>query len=113
MISIRIHLVASKGKQEELRQAVENLSQKIILEDGCLECRVFQNTSNKSELVVIGDWKNLETAKAHVSSDNMSILAGAGTILADNIRVYPERDPDIQGLKTVFKARFSPKFETV
>ena len=113
MISIRIHLLANKGKQNELRQAIENLSQRIIMEAGCLGCRVFQNTSNECELDLIEEWDNLESAKAHIASSNMSILAGAGKILTQSIRVYPERDPEIQMLKNIYKTRFSPETKTV
>jgi hypothetical protein len=40
----------------------------------------------------------------------MSILAGAGTILTESIRVYPEQDPKIQAIKNTYKKRFSAKF---
>jgi len=112
MISVRIHLVASKGKQGELRQVVENISQRIVMEDGCLGCRVFQSTSNECELVLIGEWETLENVRAHVASGNMAVLVGAGTILTDSIRVYPEGDPDIQVLKNIYETRFSPKLRT-
>ena len=112
MISVRIHLMANKGKLKELRQAVESIMQRIIKEDGCLGCRVFQSLSNESELVLIEEWENLDAAKAHAASENMAILAGAGTVLTESIRVYPEQDPDIQNLRKVFKARFALKLTT-
>jgi len=112
MISIRIHLLANKGKQNELRQGLEILSQRIVTELGCLGCRVFQSTSNECELVLIEDWENLESIQAHVASCNMSILAGAGKMLTESIRVYPERDPEIQVLKNVYETRFSPNLKT-
>jgi len=113
MISIRIHLLANMGKQNELRQALENLSQRIATEAGCLGCRVFQSTGNERELVLIEEWENLESVHAHVASDNMSILKGAGTILTESIRVYPERDRKIQTIKEIYRKRFSPKSKTV
>ena len=109
MIGIRIHLLANQGKQNELRQAVEDLSRRIAMESGCLGCRVFQSTCNKRELVLIEEWQNLESIQAHVSFSNMAILAGAGTILAESIRVYPEQEPKIQAIETMYKKRFSPK----
>lgn len=112
MISIRIHLTANKGKQRELQQALETIMQRIIMEDGCLGCRVFQCLSNESELVVIEEWENIDAAQTHVSSGNMAILAGAGTVLTESIRVYPERDPDIHNLKNVIKARFALRLQT-
>jgi len=112
MIGIRIHLMANKGKQEELRQAVETIMQRISMEDGCMGCRVFKSLSNESELVLIEEWENLEAVQAHASSGNMAILAGAGTVLTESIRVYPERDPDIQNLKNLLKARFALRLQT-
>ena len=111
MISVRIHLMANQGKQRELRQTIENLSHRIAGEFGCLGCRVFQSTSNERELVVIEEWENLDSARAHIGSSNMAILAGAGTILTESIRVYPERDPAMHYLRDVFNAHFSPKFQ--
>ena len=113
MISIRIHLLASKGKQRELRQAVEDLSQRIVMEVGCLGCRVFHSTSNECELVLIEEWENLESIQAHIASSNMSILAGAGKMLTESIRVYPERDQETQVLKNIYKTRFSSELKTV
>lgn len=112
MIGIRIHLLANKGKQGELRQAVEDLSQRIAMESGCLGCRVFQSTGDARELVLIEEWENLESVQAHIASGNMAILAGAGTLLTEKIRVYPEEDPKIQAIKDLFKKRFSTKFNT-
>ena len=69
---------------------------------------MFQSTSNECELVLIEEWENIESAQAHIASSNMAILAGAGTILTESIRVYPERDPDMQVLKNVFKTQIIP-----
>jgi len=107
MISIRIHLLADRGKQNELRQTVENISQRIASEAGCLACRVFQSMSSDRELVLIEDWENLDAIHAHIESDNMSILAGAGTILTESIGVYPERDSNIREIKDIFRKRFA------
>lgn len=112
MISVRIHLMASKGKQKELQQAVEAIMHRISMEDGCLGCRVFKSLSNESELALIEEWENFEAAQAHASSGNLAILAGAGTVLTESIRVYPERDPDIQNLKNVITARFALRLQT-
>lgn len=109
MIGVRIHLMANTGKQKELRQVVETIMQRIIMEDGCLGCRAFQSLSNESELVLIEEWENLEAAQTHATSETIAILAGAGTILTERIRVYPEQDPDIQNLREIFKARFPLK----
>lgn len=109
MISIRIHLLANKGKQNELRQTMENLGQRIAMENGCLGCRVFQCTSNETELVLIEEWEDFESIHAHIASDNMSVLVGAGTVLTDSIRVYPERDEKTQTIKNIYKKRFSPR----
>jgi len=68
MISIRIHFLADRTKQNELRQALEELSQRITMEAGCLGCRVFQSTSNECELVLIEEWENFESIQAHVAS---------------------------------------------
>ena len=113
MISIRIHLLANKGQQNELRQAIENLSQRIVMEVGCLGCRVFQSTSNECEMVLIEEWKDLESVQAHVVYSNMAILVGAGRILTESIRVYPEQDPKVQLLKNIYETRFSPRSKTV
>lgn len=109
MISIRIHLLAKEGKLNELRQVVQDLSQRIAMEAGCLGCRVFQSTGNECELVLIEEWEDLESVKAHIASDNMSILTGAGTILTESIRVCPEQHPKIPAIKNIYKKRFSPK----
>ncbi len=112
MISIRIHLLANKGNENELRQALEDLSQRIAMEVGCLGCRVFQSTNNACEVVLIEEWENLESVQAHIASGNISILAGAGTVLTESIRVYPEQNQEIQAIKNIYIKRFSTKSKT-
>lgn len=85
MIIIRIHLSANQGKQNELPQALEKLGRRIAMEVGSLGCRAFQSTGNDCEPLLIGQWEILESVQVHVASRNMSILAGAGTILTESI----------------------------
>ena len=105
MITIRIHLIARLGKERELVQAIGGLKQKIALETGCISCRVYQNTDNRNEFVVFEEWENQKSARKHLESDNLAVLVGAGSVLAQQVCVSLANDPPTSMLAGSFKER--------
>ena len=105
MITIRIHLIARPGKELELVQAIGGLKQKIALETGCISCRVYQNTDNRNEFVVFEEWENQKSAREHLESDNLAVLVGAGSVLAQQVCASLANDPPTSMLAESFKER--------
>jgi quinol monooxygenase YgiN len=105
LITIRIHLIAWPGKELELGQAIGGLKQKIALETGCTNCRSYQNTDNSNELVVFEEWDNQKSARKHLESDNLAVLVGAGSVLAQQVCVSLANDPLTSMLAGSFKER--------
>jgi quinol monooxygenase YgiN len=103
MISVRIHVTAKKGKQLELKQAITFLKNRIDREMGCTSYRVYQSTDTKDEFVIIEEWENEELAQAHLKSENLTVLAGAASILTKEVRVSLGEDSVSKKLTELFK----------
>ena len=105
MITVRIHVTADKGKRQELTQTISLLEEKINQEPGCASCQVYQRTESEDEFVIIEEWESEETAQAHLESENLTVLAGAASVLSREVRVALGRDPSSRRLKETFTRR--------
>ena len=105
MISIRINLTAKPGKQLELIQSIRELKNVITKETGCYNCKILQNTENRDELVLTQQWYSKEMAQAHLDSENLAILVGAGSVLSQKVNVTLSKEPSIAALEKTFIER--------
>jgi len=105
MITVRVNLTARLGKQQELVQSIRRLKNKIAEERGCIACRVYQNLDNPDEFVVFEQWKNEKQAKAHLDSENMAVLVGAGSVLSRDISVSLTKESSTADIEQNFKER--------
>lgn len=105
MINVSVNLVAHPGKQDELMQSIRLLKEKIASEAGCVACRVYQNPDNPDEFVVFEQWEGEREAYAHLDSENLAVLVGAGSVLSQDIRVSLAEEPSIASMEQVFQRR--------
>ena len=109
MITVRVNLIARPNKQLELMQSIRDLKNDITKETGCISCRVYQNPDNSDEFVVFEQWENEEIAHAHLGSENIAVLVGAGSVLSKKISVSLTIEPSIAVMERTFKERFLKK----
>ena len=105
MITVVIHLTARRGKKTELIQAFGSLSRKIAKEAGCMNCHFYQNPENVNELMIIEEWEDEPMARAHLESDNLSLMAGASSVLTQKVNVMTGNDLSTRNLKQSFEER--------
>lgn len=108
-ITVRIDLVARAGKQHELLDSILALTSRIAKETGCKDCRAYQNTDNKDEFVVLERWENEKRVQAHLDSENLAVLAGAGSVLSSDLSVSLSKEPSIADMEQIFKKRMEKK----
>ena len=109
MINVRVNLIARPGKHRELLQSILELKTEIASETGCFACQVYRNTDDTDEFVVFEQWENEELAGAHISSENMAVLVGAGFVLSQHISVSVSKDASIHAMEKRFKQRITRK----
>lgn len=63
MITVRVYMTANSEKENELRNANENLCTNIVQERGCISCKLFHNTKETPEFFLIENWMILENVK--------------------------------------------------
>ena len=105
MITVRINLMARPGKQNELMQAIGELKDKVASERGCNACDVYQNPENRDAFVVLEQWENEKLARAHLDSENLAVLVGAGSVLSQDVNVSLTKEPSVTKLEQIFKKR--------
>jgi hypothetical protein len=59
------------------------------------------------EFVVLEEWENEKSARAHLESDNLTVLVGAGSVLAQKVCVSLANDPSVRLLAGAFKERIN------
>jgi quinol monooxygenase YgiN len=107
MISVHIYVTAKKGKQLELKQAITFLKNRIDQEMGCTSYRVYQSIDTEDEFVIFEEWVNEKSARTHLESDNLTVLVGAGSVLAQKVCVALSNDPSVRLLAGAFKERIN------
>lgn len=112
MITVRIYIIANSEKEIELKNAIEKLCTEIDKEHGCISCKLFQNTRNPLEYLLIEKWRTMENVKEHVATKNMAVLAGAGVILSHEIRVSLDKGEKVQELNREYMLRLSAREQT-
>ena len=109
MIISRIRLTARADKQLELLQTAESLGPKIAREKGCTTCEVYQSTSNPSEIVISEEWDSEEAAKRHLKSNNLRVLAGAGSILSSRVEIFTGNDQPMRAMQEQLEKKLKKK----
>ena len=105
MIFTRIRLIARAEKRLELLQTAESLSEKIAQEIGCLNCEVYQNTSNPREIVISEEWDSEVATRRHLDSKSLAVLAGAGSILSTQVEVFTGSDQPMRDMQVRLEKR--------
>ena len=106
MISVRIRMIAKDNKLLELKQTAESISANIGLESGCQRCTAYQEMSNPNAIIIDTDWDDQKAVEQHLSSNNISILAGAQSILAGAVEVFTGFNEEEHSLQGRFNKRF-------
>lgn len=78
-----ILLTARPGKQEELIQALESLTEEVRAQAGCQDCMIGQDLGNGSRFLLYLLWKDLASLHTYIASDGFRVLLGAHSTLAD------------------------------
>ena len=109
MIIARIRLTAREDKHHELLQTAESLCPMIAREKGCLNCQVYQSTSNPLEIVISEEWDSEEATKRHLDSDSLTVMAGAGSILSSRVEIFTGNNQPMQAMQKRLEKKLKKK----
>ena len=105
MINVRIELITRPSKKQELMQTIYVLKDKIAAENGCIACEVYQNPNRPDNFVIFEQWESESLARAHISSENLAVVVGAGSVLSQKVTVSLSKDPEISAMERQYKER--------
>ena len=109
MIIARIRLTARADKHIELLQTAESLCPKIAQEKGCLNCDVYQSTSNPREIVISEEWDSEEATMHHLDSKSLAVLAGAGSILSSQVEIFTGSNQPMRAMQEQLEKKLKKK----
>ena len=74
-------LTSMPGKRGEFLQTLQGLKGEVLLQKGCLDCTVAEDTEIASRFLVFMVWKDLAHLEAYMASDAFRIMLGATRVL--------------------------------
>lgn len=76
------HFEAKAGSEEKLFAFLTDVVAKIILADGCINCRLLKGAENTAQLAIIEDWESIAHHQAAVSIIPKEQLEQAAALFA-------------------------------
>ncbi len=74
-------LTPAPEKREEFSQTLRSLRREIEQQPGCLLCVVCADVDGGNHFILVSEWRDEASLRAHVDSEHFRILAGAQRLL--------------------------------
>jgi quinol monooxygenase YgiN len=90
LVIITIEIEVPSLKTKEFLQTMLVVTQRIRMENGCIECDFLKDLSDDKRYRIVGKWKGKDELKKHLRSEEFSVVRGAMSLLENkpDIRVY-------------------------
>ena len=90
MVIVTIEIEVPNLKTKEFLQTMLVITQRIRMENGCIECDFLKDVSEENRYRLVGKWKGKDELNNHLRSEEFSVVRGAMSILENkpDIRVY-------------------------
>jgi quinol monooxygenase YgiN len=81
MFAVTFKLLGKPEKLLEINQSLEEISQKVKKLEGCIDTRVYQDTSDKSIFYFVEEWQKQGQLDDHMKSSLFAALLGIKGLL--------------------------------
>ena len=68
MFMLSLKLSSPPGKRSELLKSLKLLTSPVVVEPGCLTCRVYEDTTSHGDFLIIEEWHNRADLTRHLKS---------------------------------------------
>jgi quinol monooxygenase YgiN len=83
---VKMNVLAEKRK--EVWQTINSLAAQIKKEKGCMDCGLYQNAADESDILFLTTWTDHKALDAYMKSVHFTVLLGIRSLLS--------RDPTIR-----------------
>ena len=77
MIEFTIAMEIPADNENELLKTLLIISERMVLEEGCIACGLFKDVSYENRYRLIGKWRNEDDLQKHMQSEEFNLLLGA------------------------------------
>jgi quinol monooxygenase YgiN len=107
--AVRVHaairLLVPARKRKEARGILLSMIERIRLEEGCLSCRLYQDTMGRKALLFEQIWATEESFKKHLRSDEFRNVLLVIEMASELPEIRFDRIADSTGISTIAKVR--------
>ena len=68
MFMLSLKISSPPGKRSELLKSLKLLTSPVVVEPGCLTCRVYEDTKSRGDFLVIEEWHNQDDLTKHLKT---------------------------------------------
>lgn len=110
--ALRVHatirLLVPARKRKEARGTLLSMIERIRLEEGCLSCRLYQDTMGGKALMFEQIWATEESFKKHLRSDEFRNVLLVVEMASETPEIRFDRIADSTGISTIAQVRGDP-----
>ena len=107
--ALRVHatirLLVPARKRKEARGTLLSMIERIRLEEGCLSCRLYQDTMGGKALMFEQIWATEESFKKHLRSDEFRNVLLVVEMVSEPPEIRFDRISSSTGISTVMEVR--------
>ena len=103
MIVLTIEMEIPAEHENELLPSLLLISERMALEDGCIDCYLFKDASYENRYRLIGKWQKEDDLEKHMQSEEFNLLLGPLSFLEKQPRMRLDLVSSITGMEKLDK----------
>ena len=101
MVILTLTINAQPSKRSELLSALRFFKKKIIAEEGCLDCHIYQDVDDENLINLKETWQHQSELDEHSCSDIFNALLGATKLLGKTYELHIDEGAQTEGKTTL------------
>jgi quinol monooxygenase YgiN len=109
LIIITIKMEIPQDKTKELLQAMLVITERMRIENGCIECDFLKDVEGENRYRLVGKWQREDDLNSHLQSEEFSVVLGAMSLLQNQAEIRLDVVSSTKGIEAIHKARDAQK----
>ena len=101
MFMLSLKISSPPGKRSELLKSLKLLTSPVVVEPGCLTCRVYEDTKSRGDFLVIEEWHNQDDLTKHLKTALFRKLLAVTEISDSTPQIRCEQVNNSDGVKYI------------
>ena len=101
MFMISLKISSPSGRRDELLKALKLLMNPVAVAPGCLQCRLFEDTSVMGSFMIVEEWQTQDDLVRHIKTDHFRRLLMVIEMSSTPPEVRCEKILNVNGIETI------------